>query len=81
MANFDSEGHVLAVFREKTQRAGGAKPGYNLRREAIEYGLDATALESVAAAFESLVERGVLTTNESGSRIILTEAGAAELAG
>ena len=80
MSDFDAEAHVLSVFREKCRRAGGPKAGYNLRRQAIEYGVAEEQWDICAGALESLVGQGLLMSNEAGDRFILTEEGAETIA-
>jgi hypothetical protein len=70
----EAETSVLNRFQEKCRIAGGAKPGYNLRRQAIEAGAVAGG-EAVAGGLASLVEKGLLASNEAGDRFILTETG------
>lgn len=71
--------HVLERFAEKCRIAGGAKPGYMLRKESIQYGLEDAALAATEEALAALVERGVLVANDAGDRYFLTEAGVEEL--
>lgn len=79
MTDFDPEALVLSVFKEKCRRAGGLKAGYNLRREAIQYGGTDDEKTASDEALGSLVERGLLAGNEGGDRFILTEEGVAAL--
>lgn len=79
MSFSESETVVMNRFRDKCLVAGGARAGYNLRRQSIQYGMDATEAEAADAGIASLVERGVLIANEDGDRIILTQAGAEAL--
>lgn len=66
---------VLKRFADKCRIAGGPKPGYMLRKESIQYGLDDPLVEATEKALEELVERGLLAPNESGERYFLTESG------
>lgn len=76
----DAENDVLARFSEKCRIAGGAKAGYVLRRQSIEYGWDEARRVAAAAGLEALVERGLLATNEARDRFVLTEQGVGALA-
>lgn len=75
MSYSEAESKVLARFVEKCRIAGGPKAGYNLRRQAIAYGLAGEAESETSEGLESLVSRGLLASNEAGDRFILTEAG------
>lgn len=72
---------ILDRYREKCRMAGGPRAGFVLRRRALLYvqpehpGLD---LEAGIAALE---DQGLLKSNESGSFLFLTQAGADVLAG
>lgn len=69
------EREVMERFAHKTHLAGGAKPGYMLRRQAIAAGVEGAVEEGVAA----LVEKGLLALSECGEFVYLTEAGAEAL--
>ncbi len=72
-----TEQSVMERFAHKTHIAGGAKAGYVLRRQALASGAETEVDSSIA----SLVGRGLLTINESGEFVYLTEAGAEALTG
>jgi len=80
MANFDPEAQVVRVFKEKCRLAGGAKAGFNLRRESILYGTSDEQRLACDEAIGTMVESGLLVGNEPGDRFILTEDGVAALA-
>ena len=71
----EAEIEVLNRFHEKCRIAGGAKPGYNLRRRAIQGSLAAGTAAAIDEGLTSLVEKGLLAGNEAGDRFILTAAG------
>jgi hypothetical protein len=75
MSYSETETEVLRRFFEKCRIAGGAKAGYNLRRQAIELGVSGQAAEGLDEGLASLVEKGLLASNEAGDRFILTESG------
>ena len=75
MSYSETETEVLHRFHEKCRIAGGAKPGYNLRRRAIELGVSSQAAADLDQGLASLVEKGLLAANEAGDRFILTESG------
>ena len=70
---------VMERFSEKTHLAGGPRAGYVLRRQALAYGRDPDF--DLDAGLRALVERGLLTTNESGDYVYLTEQGVEALTG
>ena len=70
---------VMERFYEKTHIAGGPRAGYVLRRQALAYGGDLDF--DLEAGLSALVERGLLTTGESGDYVYLTEQGVESLAG
>ena len=69
---------VLERYREKTHLAGGARPGYVLRRAAIGYGVEDAV--DVAAGIAELTEGGLLAPSEGGDFLFLTEQGSAAVA-
>ena len=79
MSRSEAESLVLERFREKCLIAGGAKAGYVLRRESIEYGWSEEQVAESERELDSLVDRGLLAVNEDGSRYFLTEEGASVL--
>ena len=81
MSFSETESEILDRFREKCRIAGGAKPGYNLRRQAIEAGVAEPGAEAMSQGLASLVEQGLLASNEAGDRFILTETGAEAIEG
>lgn len=74
MSTANLEALILSRFKERCRRAGSFTPGYGMRREAVAYGLptgsDATPI------LDTLVERGWLKKNDSGSWYFLTAEGA-----
>jgi len=65
----------MSRFHQKCRIAGGAKPGYNLRRQAIEAGLADSPGSVVDEGLTSLMEKGLLVSNEAGDRFSLTATG------
>lgn len=72
-----TERALMDRFAQKTQIAGGASRGYVLRRQALAY--DRGADFDLEGGLAKLVERGLLTTSESGDFVYLTEQGADSL--
>ena len=75
MAFSETESGILNRFHEKCRIAGGAKAGYNLRRQAVEAGLAGLEGDAVGEGLASLVEKGLLISNEAGDHFILTATG------
>lgn len=67
---------VLERFRSKAIMAGGPRPGYMLRRTALEVVGGSNDLD---AAIDELVAGGFLKLNEGGNLVYLTAAGAERL--
>lgn len=74
-----AEKAVLDRFAEKVFIAGGARPGYTLRRRAVLQVQDAHVGVDLDAGLAALVARGLLKRNEKGDFYYLTAAGAAAL--
>ena len=72
-----TERALMDRFAQKTQIAGGASKGYVLRRQALAY--ERGADFDLEGGLAKLVERGLLTTSESGDFVYLTEQGADSL--
>jgi hypothetical protein len=71
-----AELEVLNRFRIKARMAGGAQPGFLLRKDSIFYGRE----EASAEGLTGLVEKDVLVANEAGSIYFLTAKGVEMLA-
>ncbi len=70
---------ILDRFYEKSRMAGGPRPGYMLRKQAIvRLDSDRTELD-FETGLESLTDRGILLRSESGALYYLSEAGAEAL--
>lgn len=75
MAFSETESGIMNRFHDKCRIAGGAKAGYNLRRQAIEAGFARPDGDAIDEGLASLVEKGLLASNEAGDRFILTATG------
>lgn len=71
---------ILERYRDKCHAAGGVRPGYVLRRDAILYVADRHPGVDLEGGLESLVEQELLKANEAGSFFFLTAAGAEKIA-
>ena len=73
------ENVILERFYEKCRLAGGVRPGYMLRRDAIAYyGHEHPELD-YDEGLSSLVERNLLKVNEGGNLFYLSGTGAVHL--
>lgn len=71
---------ILDRYREKGRIAGGIRPGYVLRRDAILYMADRHPEVDLESGLDSLVEQGLLKANEAGSFFFITAAGVEKIA-
>lgn len=71
---------ILDRYREKGRIAGGVRPGYVLRRDAILYIADRHPEVDLETGLDSLVEQDLLAPNEAGDFFFLTAAGAEKIA-
>lgn len=74
------EDRVRRILAERCRIAGAVRAGFSLRRAALEaLAAGGGAGTEIATAVDALLASGRLVANESGSRVYLTEAGAAWL--
>jgi hypothetical protein len=66
---------ILARFLSRSRMAGGPRPGYLLRRRAIEAGVAGAEGQQLDRALETLVAEGLLKRNEEATLYFLSEAG------
>ncbi len=71
---------ILERYRDKGFAAGGVRPGYVLRRDAILFIADRYPEVDLESGIESLVEQELLKPNDAGSFLFLTAAGAEKIA-
>ena len=71
---------ILERYREKGLAAGGIRPGYVLRRDAILFIADRHPEVDLESGLDSLVEQELLKANEAGSFFFLTTAGVEKIA-
>ena len=71
---------ILERYREKSLAAGGVRPGYVLRRDAILYIADRHPDLDLESGLESLVDQDLLKANEEASFFFLTSSGAEKIA-
>lgn len=81
METSKAEQVILARFKERCRTAGGVKPGYGMRTQAIRYSEDQHPGVDLGQGLESMVEKGWLKPNEAGTWYFLTEAGAEQVEG
>ena len=66
---------ILSRFLERSRMAGGPRPGYLLRKRAIQTGVTLSDGGELDQALEALVGEGLLKRNESGTLYFLSEKG------
>jgi hypothetical protein len=67
---------VLGRFKERCHIAGAVQPGYGMRAQAIRYVQPQHPGVDLDAGLESMVEKGWLKRNPSGTWYYLTPEGA-----
>lgn len=71
---------IMDRFYEKSRMAGGPRPGYMLRKQAVVcLGSDHPGLD-FDAGVAALIDKGLLLRNEEGNLLYLSEAGSEALA-
>lgn len=75
-----AERAVLERYHDKARIAGGPRPGFVLRQDAIRYGEAERGAGDLGAALDGLVTRGLLSASEDRRFFFLTEAGVELLA-
>ncbi len=71
---------ILDRFYEKSRMAGGPRTGYMLRKQAVVCVADDHPDLDFEAGLDSLTEKGLLLTAESGSLYYLSETGSEAVA-
>ncbi len=71
---------IMDRFFEKCRMAGGPRPGYVLRRQAVTRLQDDQPDLDFEAGLTALTEKGLLLSNEAGNLLYLSEAGSEALA-
>lgn len=71
---------ILERYREKGRIAGGIRPGYVLRRDAILYISDRHPDVDLESGLDSLVDQDLLKANDGGSFFFITAAGVEKIA-
>jgi len=74
------ESAVLARFHDKARIAGGTRPGYMLRKQAVVTIQPSHPDLDLTGGLESLIGKELLKVNEGGNLYYLTEAGAEKVA-
>ena len=71
---------IMDRFYEKSRMAGGPRPGYMLRKQAVLCLQDDHPELDLDAGVAALVDQGLLLPNEGGDLLYLSEAGSEALA-
>lgn len=80
MSTSTVEDRILERFHEKCRMAGGPRPGYMLRRDAVTCLSQDHAELDFEGGVASLVDQGLLLASESGALLYLSEAGSEAVA-
>ena len=75
-----AERAVLQRYHEKTRIAGGPRPGFVLRQDAIRYDEAEAGAGDLGAGLDGLEAKGVLSASEDRRFFFLTESGVELLA-